>query len=134
MTKREQLIEKAKSAINNMDMSDTILAHIFSDVMFSDVISCKCCPMFGKCGTGCFDVLYQWLKDHGDEEVMTNREWLETLTDEELAKWHQTVGCGSCAHNSEKVFCENLSIPYYFDPNCCIDGTAKWLQMEHKGE
>lgn len=69
MTKREQLIEKAKSAINNMDMSDMILAHIFSDVMFSDVISCKCCPMFGKCGTGCFDVLYQWLKDHGDEEV-----------------------------------------------------------------
>ena len=29
MTKREQLIEKAKSAINNMDMSDKILAHIF---------------------------------------------------------------------------------------------------------
>ena len=69
MTKREQLIEKAKSAINNMDMSDTIRAHNISDDMFSYVISCKWCPLYGKCGTGGSDVLYQWLKDHGDEEV-----------------------------------------------------------------
>lgn len=40
---------------------------------------------------------------------MTNREWLETLTDEEFAKWHQTVGCVSCAHNPEKGICYNLS-------------------------
>lgn len=40
---------------------------------------------------------------------MTNREWLETLTDEEFAKWHQTVGCGSCAHNPEKGLCVNIS-------------------------
>ena len=63
---------------------------------------------------------------------MTNRKWLETLTDEELAKWHQTVECRSCAHNPEEGFCNNLSGIVSFDPNCCIDGTAKWLQQEHK--
>lgn len=52
---------------------------------------------------------------------MTNREWLETLTDEEFAKWHLSAGCKSCANNPEKDFC-----------NCCIDGTVKWLQEEHK--
>lgn len=65
---------------------------------------------------------------------MTNRQWLETLTDEEFAKWHVEIGCGSCAHNPEKGFCNNLSGIVSFDPNCCADGTAKWLQMEHKGE
>ena len=63
---------------------------------------------------------------------MTNREWLATLTDEELAKWRVSVECRSCAHNPEKGFCENLSSPYKFDQNCCVDGTAKWLQQEHK--
>lgn len=62
---------------------------------------------------------------------MTNRQWLETLTDEELAKWRVSVDCRSCAHNPEKGFCNNLS-GISFDPNCCIDGTAKWLQQEHK--
>ena len=59
---------------------------------------------------------------------MTNREWLSTLTDEEFAKWHVEIGCGSCVHNPERGFCKSLSDSY------CIDGTAKWLQMEHKGE
>ena len=63
---------------------------------------------------------------------MTNREWLETLTDEELAKWRVLVDCRSCAHNPEKGFCNNLNGVVSFDPNCCIDGTTKWLQQEHK--
>lgn len=63
---------------------------------------------------------------------MTNRQWLETLTDEELAKWRVSVGCKSCAHNPEKGFCNNLNGIVAFDPNCCVDGTAKWLQTEHK--
>lgn len=65
---------------------------------------------------------------------MTNRQWLSTLTDEELAKWHQTVGCGSCAHNPEKGFCNNLSDIASFEKDCCVDGTVKWLQEEHKEE
>ena len=63
---------------------------------------------------------------------MTNREWLQTLTDEELAKWHVEIGCGSCAHNPEKGFCNNLSDIASFEKDCCIDGTVKWLNAEHK--
>ena len=63
---------------------------------------------------------------------MTNRQWLETLTDEELAKWRVSLECRSCAHNPEKGFCNNLSGIVSFDPNCCIDGTAQWLKQEHK--
>ena len=37
MTKREQLIEKAKSAINNMDMSDKILAHISGKLRMNNI-------------------------------------------------------------------------------------------------
>ena len=66
---------------------------------------------------------------------MTNREWLETLTDEELAKWHVEIGCGSCTYNPEKGICYNLlSGIVSFKEAHCIDGTAKWLQMEHKGD
>lgn len=63
---------------------------------------------------------------------MTNREWLQTLTDEEFAKWNYEIGCGSCANNPEKGFCDNLSGAVSFDEARCIDGTAKWLQQEHK--
>ena len=63
---------------------------------------------------------------------MTNRQWLGTLTDEEFAKWTYEIGCGMCAHNPEKGFCKKLSSPYNFDQNYCIDGTAKWMSMEHK--
>ena len=65
---------------------------------------------------------------------MTNRQWLETLTDEELAKWHVEIGCGSCAHNPKKGICFNLSGIISFNEAHCIDGTAKWLQMKHKGD
>lgn len=63
---------------------------------------------------------------------MTNREWLQTLTDEELAKWHVSVDCRSCAYNPARGFCNNLTDIASFDQNCCVDGTAKWLQQEHK--
>ena len=66
---------------------------------------------------------------------MTNRQWLETLTDEEFAVWcDEHVGCDTCAHKPEKGFCNNLSDIASFNEAHCIDGTAKWLQMEHKGE
>lgn len=62
---------------------------------------------------------------------MTNREWLATLTDEEFAKWHQTVGCGSCAHNPEKGWCVNIS-DSEFDEDYCIDGITQCLKAEYK--
>lgn len=63
---------------------------------------------------------------------MTNRQWLQTLTDEELAKWHWLVGCGMCAHNPQEGFCEKLLSPSNYDQHYCFDGIAKWLQQEHK--
>ena len=53
---------------------------------------------------------------------MTNREWLETLPDEEFVK----VMCGSCRNcvaNDNIKECEAIS---------CRDGRIKWLQEEHK--
>lgn len=62
---------------------------------------------------------------------MTNREWLNSLTDEKLAWWYLNVGCGACAHNPEKGWCINLSNSN-FDANYCIDGMTQWLKAEHK--
>lgn len=63
---------------------------------------------------------------------MTNRQWLATLTDEELAKWRVSVECRCCAHNPEKGFCNNLSGIVSFNEAHCIDGTAQWLKQEYK--
>ena len=65
---------------------------------------------------------------------MTNREWLNTLTDKEFAKWSIDVGCGMCVYNPDRGICKNLNDIASFEKDCCIDGMAKWLQMEHKGE
>ena len=64
---------------------------------------------------------------------MTNREWLQTLTDEEFAKWYLNIGCGACLHNPEKGWCVNISNSD-FKEGYCIDGIAQWLQQEHKGD
>ena len=63
---------------------------------------------------------------------MTNRQWLETFTDEEFAKWNYEIGCGMCAYNPDRGICKRLLDLSAFDRNHCIDGTAQWLQMEHK--
>lgn len=65
---------------------------------------------------------------------MTNRERLQSLPDKEFAKWSIEVGCGACAYNPERGFCNNITDIAPFEQDCCIDGTAKWLQEEHKGE
>lgn len=64
---------------------------------------------------------------------MTNREWLQTLTDEELAKWHVEIGCGSCVYNPERGFCDILNgANALINEDSCIDGTAQWLKQEYK--
>lgn len=66
---------------------------------------------------------------------MTNRQWLETLSDEEFAKWNFDISCGMCAYNTERGMCDNLrGIGALIDEVYCIDGITKWLSMEHKGE
>lgn len=62
---------------------------------------------------------------------MTNREWLNSLTNEKFAWWYLNIGCGACAHNPEKGWCVNISNSDY-DSNYCIDGITQWLKAEHK--
>lgn len=56
---------------------------------------------------------------------MTNREWLESLSDEELAKWIEGnfIGCAVCMQKE----CDGASVE-------CIEGYKKFLQAEHKEE
>ena len=53
-----------------------------------------------------------------ENKTMTNREWLESLSDEELANktWRP---CWTCIYKEK---CNN----------CCTNGRIKWLQAEHK--
>lgn len=50
---------------------------------------------------------------------MTNREWLATLTDEELAIQLE-ISCNSCVYELDRV-CGD-----------CVEGLKEWLKSEHK--
>ena len=50
---------------------------------------------------------------------MTNREWLATLTDEELAG-HLEMSCNSCVYELDRV-CGD-----------CVEGRIEWLKSEHE--
>ena len=63
--------------------------------------------------------------------IMTNREWLRSLTDEELAdffiddKRSLNGGiCNICAHDCYCMYDEKLK---------CDNGIATWLKQEYKG-
>lgn len=55
--------------------------------------------------------------------TMTNREWLETLTDEEFTRmmWYS---CDCCVGQGDLKICHK-------QPSC-RDGRLKWLKQEHK--
>lgn len=55
---------------------------------------------------------------------MTNREWLQTLTDEEFVKV-MYGSCMYCAANGNIKECESTS---------CRDGRIEWLKQEYKQE
>lgn len=55
--------------------------------------------------------------------MMTNREWLENLSDEELA---ETLDfCTVCARKNTRFCCDNIE-------KTCSKGVQEWLQQEHK--
>lgn len=54
---------------------------------------------------------------------MTNREWLESLPDSEMAKII-AKGCATCVY--EDTYCGGS-----IERTCC-KGTTEWLQQEHK--
>lgn len=61
--------------------------------------------------------------DKFEPKPQTNRQWLESLSDEQFLKKICLIErtCGCCAY-------------YYYD-NCyhdCTNGRSKWLQAEHK--
>lgn len=59
---------------------------------------------------------------------LTNREWINSLTNEQMVKLLKTFAEDSCS------FCSD-----YYDrgpSNCgfCFESQVKWLSMEHNGE
>lgn len=58
---------------------------------------------------------------------MTNREWLNSLTDEELAEIQHDhdmwIGCKCCAFDRGDYNCRLTS---------CEQGTINWLKAKHK--
>nr|DAG78406.1 MAG TPA: hypothetical protein [Caudoviricetes sp.] len=59
---------------------------------------------------------------------MTNRQWLESLNDEDFLKECAYITLYHCAHCIyAKVAC--LNVPY-----TCEQAQAKWLNEEHKEE
>ena len=61
---------------------------------------------------------------------MTNREWLRSLTDNELAEifCDNDLGniCNICAYRDDRKGC--------MDVVCCEDGVSEWLKQEHKDD
>ena len=53
--------------------------------------------------------------------AMTNRDWIATLTDEELAK-HLEFSCNSCVYEPDSTPCGD-----------CVGGVLEWLKSEHDG-
>ena len=61
---------------------------------------------------------------------MTNREWLRSLTDNELAEifCDNDLGniCNICAYKNDRKGCMNVT--------CCEYGVSEWLKQEHKDD
>ena len=62
--------------------------------------------------------------------AMTNREWLRSLTDNELAGifCDNDLGniCNICVYRNDRKGC--------MDVVCCEDGVSEWLKQEHKDD
>ena len=64
---------------------------------------------------------------NGREPTRTNRQWLESLTDEELAR--MLLGpsiCDYCVYRRENGGCS-------VNGNNCEGGCLNWLRAEHNG-
>ena len=61
---------------------------------------------------------------------MTNREWLRSLTDNELAEifCDNDLGniCNICVYRNDRKGCMNVM--------WCEDGVSEWLKQEHKDD
>ena len=68
----------------------------------------------------------QTLTSERKENKMTNREWLESLSDEELAMFYATQStiCEMCDYTD--VCISNIT------SEKCSEGVKRWLRAEHK--
>ena len=64
---------------------------------------------------------------------MTNRQWLESLSDEELAAELDDWLCFHCIHNRGRDMAHCV-LENGYDEAICRSGTTKWLKNEHKFE
>lgn len=58
----------------------------------------------------------------GGDRKMTNREWLQTLTDEEFVQL-MCYSCECCTGHTDLEKCNKM---------LCRDGRIEWLKQEHK--
>lgn len=58
----------------------------------------------------------------GGDRKMTNREWVQTLTDEEFVRI-MCSSCESCTGHTSIEKCTSM---------LCRDGHIEWLKQEHK--
>lgn len=54
---------------------------------------------------------------------MTNREWLQTLTDEEFVQIMWCYSCDCCTGHTDLEKCNKM---------LCRDGRIEWLKQEYK--
>lgn len=76
---------------------------------------------FAQCVNGICTVEY--ISNKGGKKIMTNREWLESLSDEELAE--TLYSCTVCARKNTRFCCDNIE-------KTCSKGVQEWLKQEHK--
>ena len=74
--------------------------------------------------------LYQKATMRRESIRMTNREWLRSLTDNELAEifCDNDLGniCNICVYRNDRKGCMNVM--------CCEYGVSEWLKQEHKDD
>lgn len=85
--------------------------------------------LFAQCVNGI--CMVEYISNKGGKKIMTNREWLRSLTDEELAdffiddKRSLNGGiCNICAHDCYCMYDEKLK---------CNNGIEIWLKQEYTG-
>lgn len=93
-------------------------------------LPCKTDDCWGK--QSCIECTQKYLlqqAEQSDTKPMTNREWLESLSDEELAGYLYSL---SEQYTNICEICSNKYTKCSMEYGKCSDGVSGWLQAEHK--
>lgn len=58
--------------------------------------------------------------------MITNREVINNMTDEEMGRFLDNIDCVNCAYHEK----EGELVPDICDMKHCAEGIAKWLKLE----